>query len=92
MSENAKLTAWVQEIVDLCQPEAVHWCDGSQQEYESMLGLMEASGTARKLDSQKRPNSYLVLSDPADVARVDRVADRGAASARSRYPFPRAQS
>ncbi|MCZ6784382.1 MAG: phosphoenolpyruvate carboxykinase (GTP) [Proteobacteria bacterium] len=71
MSENPKLTAWVQEIVDLCQPEAVHWCDGSQQEYESMLGLMVASGTARKLDSQKRPNSYLVLSDPADVARVE---------------------
>ena len=71
MSENAKLSAWVQEITNLCQPEAVHWCDGSQQEYESMLGLLLETGTARKLNPQKRPNSYLVLSDPADVARVE---------------------
>ena len=73
MSENAKLSAWVQEIVNLCQPDAVHWCDGSQQEYESMLGLMLESGTARKLNPKKRPNSYIVFSDPADVGSLTLV-------------------
>jgi phosphoenolpyruvate carboxykinase (GTP) len=70
-SKNARLNEWVKKIEDLCQPDAVHWCDGSQQEYEQLIQLMEASGTARKLDPDKRPNSYIVFSDPADVARVE---------------------
>jgi phosphoenolpyruvate carboxykinase (GTP) len=70
-SSNAKLNAWVQQIQDLCQPDDVQWCDGSEAEYARMIGLLEASGAARKLDDKKRPNSYLVLSDPADVARVE---------------------
>ena len=70
-SKNAKLNEWVKEIEALCRPEAVHWCDGSQQEYERLVKLMLESGTARKLNEKKRPNSYLVLSDPADVARVE---------------------
>src|SRR5262245_28614251 len=68
-SQNAKLNSWVAEIESLCQPDHVHWCDGSKAEYEEMVRLMLESGTARKL--AKRPNSYLVWSDPADVARVE---------------------
>jgi phosphoenolpyruvate carboxykinase (GTP) len=68
---NQKLLDWVDEIETLCQPTAVHWCDGSDAEYEGLVQLMVDAGTARPLDPKKRPNSYLVLSDPADVARVE---------------------
>jgi phosphoenolpyruvate carboxykinase (GTP) len=68
-SQNAKLNSWVAEIESLCQPDRVQWCDGSKAEYDEMIRLMVAGGTARKL--AKRPNSYLVWSDPADVARVE---------------------
>jgi phosphoenolpyruvate carboxykinase (GTP) len=71
MTTNEKLLAWVKEIEELCQPDAVHWCNGSQEEYREMIELMLASGTATRLDPAKRPNSYLVRSDPADVARVE---------------------
>ena len=70
-SKNEKLNAWVEEVSALCQPARVQWCDGSQAEYDEMVRLMLESGTARKLDESKRPNSYLIWSDPADVARVE---------------------
>jgi len=68
---NVKLKAWVEEVRALCEPEGVHWCDGSAAEYEDMIGLMVKGGTALKLDEATRPNSYLIRSDPADVARVE---------------------
>ena len=68
MTKNEKLLAWVKEAEALCQPDSVHWCDGSQGEYDEMIALMLESGTARKL--AKRPNSYLISSDPADVALI----------------------
>ena len=71
MTANSKLRAWVDEVTALCQPDGVRWCDGSQAEYDEMLRLMVESGTARKLDESKRPGSYLIWSDPADVARVE---------------------
>jgi len=71
MTSNAKLKAWVEEVRALCEPDRVHWCDGSQAEYDEMIRLMVDSGTARRLDAGRRPNSILVLSDPADVARVE---------------------
>ncbi len=71
MSKNTKLSAWVEEIRTLCQPDAVRWCDGTRAEYDEMICVMLASGTARKLNDSKRPNSILVCSDPADVARVE---------------------
>ena len=71
MKKNEKLLAWVAEVEAMCQPDRVRWCDGSQGEYDEMIRLMLQSGTARKLAESKRPNSYLIWSDPADVARVE---------------------
>ncbi len=68
---NEKLVAWVEEMAGLCEPDQIHWCDGSAAEYQQLIDLMLESGTARALDETKRPNSYLVWSDPADVARVE---------------------
>ncbi len=68
---NQKLLKWVEEMAALTQPQAVHWCDGSKQEFEQLMGLLLKSGSAIQLDSKLRPDSYLVRSDPADVARVE---------------------
>jgi phosphoenolpyruvate carboxykinase (GTP) len=68
---HAKLLDWVGEIADLTQPDAVHWCDGSAEEYDSLAQTLIDAGTFERLSDAKRPNSYLALSDPADVARVE---------------------
>jgi len=68
---NKRLEELVKWTAQLCQPESIHWCDGSGQEYQAMLKLMAHSGTAICMNPGKRPNSILVRSDPIDVARVE---------------------
>src|SRR4051794_19802949 len=68
---NKKLTSWVEEWRGILEPDEVVWCDGSEQEYEQLAELLVDGGTFTKLDDEKRPNSYLALSDPDDVARVE---------------------
>ncbi|HEU5013882.1 MAG TPA: phosphoenolpyruvate carboxykinase (GTP) [Roseiflexaceae bacterium] len=69
--KSAQLISWVQDMAALCTPDQVHWCDGSQQEYERMCDLLVQSGTFIKLNEARRPNSFLARSDPGDVARVE---------------------
>ena len=69
--KNARLVAWVADMVALCKPEAIHWCDGSDAEYEDLCGKLVSAGIFKKLNPAKRPNSYLACSDPSDVARVE---------------------
>jgi len=70
-TSNQKVIAWVQQMADLCQPEHIHWCDGSDAENRSLCDLMVKSGTFIKLNAKKRPGSYLARSHPSDVARVE---------------------
>jgi phosphoenolpyruvate carboxykinase (GTP) len=70
-TSNPKVLAFVDEAKALFKPEAVHWCDGSKEEFRAMLKLLVDCGTAIWLDPEKRPNSILVRSDPVDVARVE---------------------
>ncbi|MGB8451764.1 MAG: phosphoenolpyruvate carboxykinase (GTP) [Anaerocolumna sp.] len=69
MTENKKLQEWVKEMADMCQPDDIYWCDGSEEENERLLKLMVETGMAEPL--KKRPGSYLFRSDPSDVARVE---------------------
>ncbi|WP_299756529.1 phosphoenolpyruvate carboxykinase (GTP) [uncultured Chloroflexus sp.] len=66
-----RLREWIQEIVDLCEPSQVHFCDGTQAEYDMLCNQMVEKGTFIRLNPKLRPNSFLARSDPSDVARVE---------------------
>ncbi|NLY62008.1 MAG: phosphoenolpyruvate carboxykinase (GTP) [Clostridiales bacterium] len=71
MTNNQKLLDWVQEMAELCQPDEIYWCDGSEEENERLLQEMVDSGAAIKLNEEKKPGCYLFRSHPSDVARVE---------------------
>jgi phosphoenolpyruvate carboxykinase (GTP) len=68
---NERLLSWVEEVATLTAPDEIHWCDGSAEEYDSLCQTLIDAGTFERLSDAKRPNSYLALSDPGDVARVE---------------------
>jgi phosphoenolpyruvate carboxykinase (GTP) len=70
-TSNQKLKDWVDQWATVLQPDAVEWCDGSEAEWHRLTGLLEEGGTFTRLAEDKRPNSFLALSDPGDVARVE---------------------
>ncbi|MGZ4481613.1 MAG: phosphoenolpyruvate carboxykinase (GTP) [Gaiellales bacterium] len=70
-TQHAGLQAWVEEIAALTQPDDIHWCDGSAEEYDLLAQVLIDAGTFERLSEAKRPGSYVALSDPADVARVE---------------------
>lgn len=66
-----RVSAWVEEIAALAQPDAVVWCTGSDEEYQALVDLLIEQGTLLRLNAELRPRSYLARSDPSDVARVE---------------------
>ena len=69
--DHAKLVAWVKEWADICEPDAIYWCDGTNTEYYNLCEDMVQSGLAVRLNSRLRPDCVLFKSDPSDVARVE---------------------
>jgi phosphoenolpyruvate carboxykinase (GTP) len=70
-TKNHALTSWVEEMRQLCQPDSVYWCNGSEEEYQELCELMVKSGTFTRLNEKKRPGCFLARSHPSDVARVE---------------------
>src|SRR5215210_6607923 len=70
-TSHARLKAWVDEVAELTEADSIHWCDGSQDEYDRLCEEMVEAGTFEKLEDAVRPDSFLARSDPGDVARVE---------------------
>jgi phosphoenolpyruvate carboxykinase (GTP) len=70
-TSNQRLLRWVEDVAELCRPEAVHWCDGSDEEFDLLRKQLVQAGTFVELDADRRPGSYWAASDPSDVARVE---------------------
>jgi len=70
-TSHARLLAWVNEVAELTQPDGVHWCDGSDAEWQALTSELVSSGTLVQLNPDIKPNSFWGASDPTDVARVE---------------------
>ena len=70
-TNNKNLLEWIETTAQLSKPDNIYICDGSQEEYDDLCNQMVESGTFVRLTEQKRPNSFLCLSDPKDVARME---------------------
>ena len=70
-TKNQALLKWLDKMVEMCKPKDVRWCDGSDTEWDDLCSLMISQGSMVQLNQEKRPNSFLVRSDPRDVARVE---------------------
>lgn len=73
MTTLSALQSWVDQVASHTLPDAIHWCDGSDAEYQKMIDKMLADGTLSRLNEDKYPNCYLHRSDPTDVARVEHL-------------------
>lgn len=71
MQVGGRLETWVDQVASQCNPDSIHWCDGSQEEYDYLCNLLVKKGTFIPLNPEKRPNSFACFSDPSDVARVE---------------------
>ncbi len=71
MTKHIELQKWINEVAEMCKPDNIYWCDGSQAENDRLLKEMVDSGMATKLNPEKRPGCYLFRSHPSDVARVE---------------------
>lgn len=70
-TSHARLLAWVREVADLTQPDRIHWCDGSDEEWTALTDELVDAGTLTRLNPEKKPNSFWARTDPTDVARVE---------------------
>jgi phosphoenolpyruvate carboxykinase (GTP) len=69
--KHARIKSWVEQIAKLTQPDAIYWCDGTTEEYDRLSAELVTAGTFKRLNPALRPNSYLAITDPSDVARVE---------------------
>src|SRR5664279_777685 len=70
-TKHQKLINWVREVAELTKPDRVEWCDGSDEEWDRLTSMMVEAGTFKRLNPDKRPNSFYAASNPTDVARVE---------------------
>ena len=70
-TSHAGLAAWVDEVAALTTPDAIHWVDGSDEEWDLLTTRLVDGGTFTRLNPDKKPNSFHAASDPSDVARVE---------------------